>query len=188
MASTKTTVNSTWVSPRTWVTNELITSTIMNAHWRDQLNALKTPASGYGKIDEAADYTCSSTSFADVDATNMSMTMSTSGGLVFVWFLVTTFYSSGTGNYAAYFDISVDGTRHGGDDGLTATTGGDSGSTIPMGTAFVGALISGLSAGSHTFKLQWKRVTSASVVVGMAAGAGTSNKDLHPTMGAVEVA
>lgn len=38
--------STTWVTPRTWTAGELVTASIMNAHVRDNLNALKTPAGG----------------------------------------------------------------------------------------------------------------------------------------------
>ncbi len=33
-----------WTAPRTWTAGEVVTASIMNAHVRDDLNALRTPA------------------------------------------------------------------------------------------------------------------------------------------------
>lgn len=178
MASSATTYNTTWTTPRTWAAGELVTATIMNSYVRDQQNALKTPASVYGYLDEAADYTIASTTFADVDGSDLAFTFTTGAGILCCMFLVTPFYSSGTGNAQICFDIKVDGTRYGGDDGITqafVTSG-----SAPLHQSVMVFCAVPVDAGSHEVKLQWMRYTSSSVTAGLYAGAGTSQHDLHP--------
>lgn len=179
MASSKTEVDSTWTAPRTWTAGELVTASMMNG-MRDQLNALKTVASFNAVIDEATDYTTTATTFADVDATNLEATIVTGGGLLWVGFNANVGHSANTGRI--YFDLLVDGARVGGDDGL----GGIYEPQTPVGFWPVHILVAvaGLSAGSHTFKLQWK---TSGATASLYAGAGTANKDVHPRFFGYEV-
>lgn len=179
MASSKTTTSTSWVSPRTWTAGELVTATIMNAHVRDQLTALKSPAYFRCVIDEASNYTTTSTSFTDVDATNLSATITTAGGNVLVGF--TCVVDNNGANYN-YLNLDVDGATVVGDDGLVVTQEGAAGERQQAVFTF---LVTGLSAGSHTFKLQWKVSAGTATLY---AGAGTANLDIHPTFWGIEAA
>lgn len=169
--STVTNTNTTWVTPRTWTTGELVTKTIMDAHVRDQLNALKTPANAHSVIDEGVDYSTTSTSFINIDGTDLLHTITTAGG---------TLYATFTGNVyvvatatRAYFDIIIDGTtRIGGDDGLVVMEITTNPRLVCLMTQ-----ITGLSAASHTIAVQWKANAGT---IGMYAGAGTASFDVHP--------
>lgn len=180
MASTKTEVDSTWVAPRTWVTTETVTAAMMNSDVRDNANALKTPAHGVCSIDEASDFTTTSTSFVDVDGagSQLSMTITTGGGDVLVLF------SGGiqvaAGGVAIYLTVGVDGVDTPGDDGITSTFGGSS----PQNLSFA-YIIEGLAAGAHTFVLRWK--TGGVATATLYAGAGTATKDLHPQFSVWEI-
>ena len=74
-----------WTTPKTW-SSEPLTSTDLNTYVRDNQNYLK------GRVDADAaqyertsgDYTTSSSTLVDVDATNMSLTITTTGGDVLV--------------------------------------------------------------------------------------------------------
>jgi hypothetical protein len=172
-----------WVTPRTWVPEELVTANLLNTHLRDNLNALKNPPSARYEPNEGSDYTTTSTSFVDVDATNLALTITTAGGDVMVGFhgLVA---PDNVGAARVLFDVAVDGTRTAGNDGITGTTQeGSEGGARPKNVSFV-RLISGLAAGSHTFKLQWRTNTGTATLY---AGAGTSNADVHPQFWAREV-
>jgi len=137
-----------WTTPRTWVTGELITATLMNAHIRDNLSALKDPPTDEAVRTGVADYTTTSTSFVDVDATNLALTITTAGGDVMVGMTGTLTNTDAT--YMTFFDVDVDGTREGGVNGITHGHG-----TSPKPVGFVW-MVRGLSAGTHTFKLQWR--------------------------------
>jgi len=92
-------------------------------------------------------YSSSSTVWVNIDTTNLSLTLQTSGGpvLCVVQLMIGTL---GTGNWV-YFDITVDGLRQSGCDyGLAA------GQT--NGSISLHLLVDSLSAGSHTFRLQWR--------------------------------
>lgn len=173
-----TTADTTWVSPRTWTTGETVTSTIMNAHVRDQLTALKTPASFYYKANEVSDYTTTSTSFADVDATNLAATFTTGGGMVLVGFHGS--FAASTNPLILCLDLLVDGASWGGDDGIVTT---NIQGTTEGWCGFV-VLLTGLSAASHTVKLRWKTTTGTMT---MFAGAGTSGFDVHPQFWGLEI-
>lgn len=93
-------------------------------------------------MDEETYFYTEETTFDDVDPTNLSLTICTSGGDVLVS------YSGGyLNNIPTYFDIDIDGTRFAGDDGIWR------GQSVSPNFSI---LVPGLSAGNHTFKLQWK--------------------------------
>lgn len=182
MPSVVTTRNTAWVTSRTWTAGELVTASIMNAHVRDQLNALKSPAYFRCYIDEASDYSIVATSsFTDIDATDLGATITTGGGAMLITFQGNFIYSAGVAT-ALYLSISVDGTTQVTDDGIVRAV--PSSSTLGFPSTFVW-LVPALSAGSHTFKLQWK--TGATGTYIMYAGAGTSTGDMHPLFTGIEL-
>lgn len=160
-----------WSAPRTWVEAENVTAALLNTHLRDQLIALKDPPSANYVLNEGSDYTTVSTTFGDVDGTNLALQITTTGGDVFVHFHGTC--KQATGGHKVNFDVDVDGVRHGGDDGIVAQhdLGGD------VAVVSFTRLITGLSAASHTFKLQWKVTGGTGTLY---AGAGTVGFDFHP--------
>lgn len=134
--------------------------------------------------DETADYTTTSTVFVDIDSTNLKFTLTTNGLDVLIGFYGIVKGFSG-GAPITYFDVAVDGNRIGGDDGLV----GDhvnNGAYVGQTFTFV-YLLSGLSAGSHTFALQWKIDSASSNPATLPAGAGTSDYDVHPQFWVREV-
>lgn len=153
-----------WTDPKTW-TAEVLTSSDLNTHLRDNLNALKDPPSNKYTFNDSADWTTSSTSYANIDGTDLSLTITTYGGDVMVHF-------HGTMSNATQgcLDFTIDGVRHGGDDGLVRTPN-------TLCTVAFTVLVEGLSAASHTFVMQWKASTAAALI--LYAGAGTVNNDLH---------
>lgn len=177
-----------WRNPITWQVNQLVTETDLNEQVRDNLSYLKervdTPSSAQILLNESSDYTTISTSYVDVDATKLALTITTRGNAVMVGFFGTV--SAGTAvESIAYFDVAVDGVRVGGDDGLTlvARKNGSGGSLAHDSVSFV-LLIPTLSAGDHTFKLQWK-ISGSSMI--LRAGTGTTGLDVHPQFWVREV-
>ena len=162
-----------WTSPKTW-TAEVLTSSDLNTHLRDNLNELKDPPSDEYSVNEVADYTTTSTSFTNVDGTDLSFTFTTNGGDVMVHFHGTVNNGAGT----VFLDFTVDAVRHAGDDGIMRCP---SNNTSSM--AFT-ELVTGLAAGSHTFELQWKVSGGTGT---MYAGAATAALDLHPQFWVREV-
>lgn len=171
-----------WTDPKTW-TSEPLTSSDLNTQLRDNMEALKLPPTAHYDPQETADYTTTSTAFVDVDSTNLSLTI-TLGDVddsdVMIGFHATV--NSNTDS-RVYFDIDVDGTRLGNPDGIIFVQRNDTADAFDHMVSFV-RLVTGLSAGSHTFTLQWK-VSSGSAT--LHAGAGTANRDVIPQFWVREV-
>lgn len=165
----------TWITPKTWADQDLVTANDLNTHLRDNLNALKAPPTAHYEANEASDYTTTSTSFTDVDNPDLIKTIETTGGDVVVSFHGRTAHSAGSSGHI-YFEINVDGTPHAGDDGMAEVTGSE--------MVSFSRLITGLSAQSHTFALRWK--TNAATAT-LYAGAGTAPHDVHPQFWVREV-
>jgi len=112
----------------------------------------------------SASYTTTSTTFVDVDGTNMALAITTGARRVLVGFVGTV--EQTVDGQLVDFDIDVDGTRVGGTNGLIrhrqyASNGGN---TMAENASFT-FLTDALTAASHTFKLQWK-VSSGSGTIG----------------------
>jgi hypothetical protein len=170
-----------WTQPKTW-TNEPLVAGDLNTHLRDNLEALKEPPTASYVLNESSDYSTTSTSFGNVDGTKLSLTITTSGGDVLIGFYGT--FKPGNNANIGYLDVEMDGLRIGGDDGLIAVERAATGATpnrLPI--SFV-RLVTGLAAGSHTFKLQWKVNGGTGELY---AGAGTLGTDLHPQFWVREV-
>lgn len=157
-----------WTTPKTW-TNEPLVAGDLNTHLRDNLTELKDPPSDSYILDESSDYSTASTAFVDIDSTNLSFNITTNGGNIWVIFCPS-IACTGLGA----MDIDVDGVRQGGDDGIIAwnSTPTKPGRVIPLIYR-----VEGLSAGSHTFKIQWKSFSGSQFLY---AGAGTTDADIHP--------
>jgi hypothetical protein len=177
-----------WNTPITWQVNQLVTETDLNAQVRDNLAYLKervdAPASASYMLNESADYTTSSTTFVDVDAVKLAFTITTRGNAVMIGFFGTVSATTTTES-VAFFDVTMDGVRVGGDDGLAlcARKSGSGGSLASDSVSFV-MLLPTVSAGDHTFKLQWK-ISGATMA--LRAGAGTVGLDVHPQFWVREV-
>jgi hypothetical protein len=159
-----------YVAPSTRSTGNLVTATIWNQDVVANVIALKSPPEDSYTLNEASDYTTTSTSFVDIDSTNLKLIVVTTGGDVEVGFHGS---FGGSTLLRVSLDIDIDGTRHAGDDGIICL-GADN--SVRRGHV-------GLSAGSHTFKLQWKVNTGTGTLY---AGAGTAALDVHPQLWVVE--
>lgn len=165
-----------YTSPRTWLVGEVPTAAIFNTHLRDNLIALKDPPTAIYNVNEAADYSTSSTSFVDVDGTDLALSITTTGGDILVGFVGNVVNNA---NCAA-FDVTLDGVRQAGDEGIIQAGHIRSDHALPVSFAY---LIRSVSAGAHTVKLQWRVDASA---VTMYAGAGSAGvaygalADTHP--------
>ena len=168
-----------YTTARDWVTDEVVTAALMNQYIRDNQDALKDPPSANYNMNEVANDTTTSATFGDVDGTNLSLTIVTTGGDVMAGFTGSVAHSSASG--LVMFDIDVDGVRTAGDDGIVVLDAQNAAASEVVGFVY---LVTGLSAASHTFKLQWK--TSAATAT-LWTGAGTANKDVHPQFWVREV-
>jgi len=137
-----------WTTPKTdWETGALIAASDMN-EVGENLATLKNPATAvYTTTEEIT--VLHAPEFADVDGDNLNLSITTAGGDVLV-------HLHGTGRRRSGdtdcdFDIDVDGNRQGGDKGILSTRL----YSYYHDLSFT-HLIQNLSAGNHTFKLQYK--------------------------------
>lgn len=166
-----------WTNPKTWTTGELLSAADLNTQLRDNLNALKAPPSAQFLANESTNYTTTSTTFVNVDNTagKFNLTITTTGGDVMIGFTG----NFNTGGFNLYLDVELDGARIAGDDGLLVV----SGAVAVQHGSFV-HLKTGVTAASHTFKLQWKMGGGTGTLY---AGAGTALYDVHPQFWVREV-
>ena len=168
-----------YTTPTTQTTGTLIDATTWNRDIVDNIIALKSPPSANYDVDEASNYTVSAGgAFVDVDGTNLSLTITTTGGDVMIHFHGT-FRLNAAGSMM--LNVTQDGSVIAADDGFIHFT--TFASTDRMPISFT-RLVTGVSAGSHTFNLRWKSVTATATLY---AGAGTSNEDTHPQFWVREV-
>jgi len=129
-------------------------------------------------LNEASNYTTTSTSFVDVDATNLALTIETTGGDLEVRFSGPITNSSSA---TTSLDVDLDGTRVAGDDGITGGRPGGSAPGFPFSFVYV---ITDVEPGSHTLKLMWKVAAGTGTLY---AGAGTAFADHHPQFSVKEL-
>ena len=170
-----------WTAPKNWTTGEALTASDMNVHIKDNLNALKTPPTAHYECNEGSDYQTTSTSFVDVDGTNLRLTITTTGGDVLVGFCGSV--NNGTNPSGVYLNIheSVAGGVLVADDGILSSWDPTTAAQVPISFVY---LVTGLAAGEHIFKLQWKVYSGTAT---MYAGAGTGAADVHHQFWAREV-
>ena len=159
-----------WTTPATYTPSQRVGADDLNLV-RDNLEFLKSPPTDTYEFNDGSNWSTTSTTFANVDATDLSLDITTAGGAVMIGFVGTVDGTSG-GTVHAYFDVSIDGVRIGGDDGICVAHCGAEATVV----SFVYLKV-GVSAGAHNFKLMWK--TSSGDTLLLYAGAGTSNYDVH---------
>jgi len=71
-----------WYTPVTWTAGQLVTHTNFNQQIRDNLNMCLTPNFGRGSYTSGANHTTTSTSFGNVDATNITFNVTSKRGQV----------------------------------------------------------------------------------------------------------
>ncbi len=140
-----------WTTPKTdWNTGELVTADHINAIGENfaALKQLSTVVSYTTKADIVVD--TDQELFEDVDSNNLNLTLVTTGGDVLVHFHGV--FTSDNDSFADNcLDILLDGNRQGGEDGLIRF-----GVYNRRRAQSFTRLLQNLSAGSHTFKLQWR--------------------------------
>ncbi len=123
----------------------------------------------------AGDYTTTSTSFVDMDNTNLNLSITT--GARRVMCVLQGEVESASAATTAGFDILVDGSSLGGGDGLMAMAfDNGAGYRRPLNLVFI---TDALSAASHTFKVQWKIGTGTLTAKG---GTGAASAPLKFTV------
>lgn len=159
--------------PITFVANQRFTKAQLQTALRDNMNALKfPPTASYLAKGLASDYSTTSTSFTDIDGTNMALSITTTGngsaGNADVFLCLNgMLYSSGA--IRIYIRFLEDGVALNADDGLLVM---EMASTVkPLCAQFLRV---NATAGAHTYKAQWKVSSGTGVLL---AGAGTSTRD-----------
>jgi hypothetical protein len=158
-----------WTTPKDWTTNELVTAAMMTTHVRDNLNYL---FSGYPiafATYSAANKTTISTTFVDIDATNLKLTLDVKSGRAILIAVGTWQHSSGAGAmFADWYSTTL--AQRAGDTNTGLTGGVNSTSGVPC---VVIGRFTGLTAGSHDFKLQWKVANGTGTMVSGTSGVVT---------------
>jgi hypothetical protein len=111
--------------------------------------------------------TTTSTTFVDVDATDFSITITTGAKRVLVGF-VGAVQTNATAIVS--LDIDIDGSRQGGDFGLTRTS---MATTVANNMSFT-YMSAALTAASHTFKLQWRTTAGTATLLSTTTNAAAS--------------
>ena len=147
-----------WTTPKTdWTTGELVSASDMNSIGAN-LAALKQKAIAVGGTTQQISVS-PNRPFANIDSTKLSLTITTAGGDVLVHFHGSVKHS-GSQAAAALFDITVDGQRIGGGEGILECKI-DGYYHIACFTR----LIQNLNAGSHTFAIQWREHRGGASVI-----------------------
>jgi hypothetical protein len=152
-----------WTTPITWNVDQLVTNNDLNEQVRDNLEYLLSPHHARIVRDNGGTYALTNvTTFQDIDTANLSIDLDTHGGPVLVHFQASG-YTNGTA-HAAYLDIAVDGARVGNDytQGLVTLISADNAARLIISLV---VLITGLSAGSHTFRPQWATAPTDTVTL-----------------------
>jgi hypothetical protein len=155
-----------WTTPTTWNPGQVVSATDLNTHLRDNLNYL---VSGFPMSmvvrNNAGNYTTTSTTFVDVDATNLIITITLQSGRAIIYAQCMCLGDAAAGD-GMEIDIIVDSTTRAGN----ATHGLFRVARTLRSHAAVFAVFTGLSVNaSHTFKLQFRTV-----------GAGTATIEANP--------
>jgi len=135
------------------------------------------------RVDEANNYSTSSTSFVDMDSVDLAKSVTINSGRALIIFACSFSETGGTGGSHLYLDIAIDGVRQGNDDGLTVQTVRSG--TIAFNNAFCFYVAEGLAPGTHTFKVMYK--TGGGGTITVFAGAGTPTADVHPFFAVLEI-
>lgn len=172
-----------WSTPPTWTPGQLVGATDMAILSNDLTYLLNRPSQTI-KRDNNATYVTSSTTFVDIDGTNLSITATLSGSAVLVSFTACGVSGTGVSGNTICLDLSVNGTRMGsaGTDGITSAVIATNTGTQLLGFTVV---VTGLSAGANTFKPQWKALTAAAL--NLYAGNGTGGADFIPVFSVAEI-
>lgn len=137
-----------WTTPRTWVTSEVVSASVMNAHVRDNLTYLLARPVALAEPLSATDYTVTSTGYVDLDASELNLAVAPASGRVLIGLNMVAY---GSASLSAGLRVNVDaGLQYVyWSENLMVTTALNMLPTPPI-------LLTGLTVAQHTFKLQVK--------------------------------
>ena len=147
-----------WTTPKTWTVDEVVGASDMNTHLRDNLVALKDPPSAIYDGGTLTHTTTSST-FADVDAVNLKLSVTITGDTVLIGFVGEC--SSVSSASVLGLDITVDGVSVTGGAGVIREHYLPTNET--QNVSFVWRE-TGLVAGKKEFRLQFRRAVLSGTV------------------------
>jgi len=147
-----------WTTPKTWTVDEVVGASDMNTHLRDNLVALKDPPSAIYDGGTLTDTTTSST-FADVDADNLKLSVTITGDTVLIGFVGEC--SSASSASVLGLDITVNGVSVTGGAGVIRAHYLRTGEVENV--SFVWRE-TGLEAGKNEFRLRFRRVDLSGTV------------------------
>lgn len=167
----------------TTMTDRSAGDVISEADWdafQGNIEYLLNPNADLNIVDNSGEYSTTNTSFEDIHATDFACTITTNGGPALVYFIGTNSATTGPANIR--YDIDVDGTRHGNafSEGMSYR---NAGATDDVASVMFAVVIDSLSAGSHTFKMQWKVDANQGDLY---SGTG-SGLDIGAFFGAIEI-
>lgn len=149
-----------YTAPTSRSTGELITASIWNTDIVDNLEALKDPPTTAVSPGSGANFSTTSTSFTDVDAT-ISLDITPVGTEIFLF--ISASVSHGSASAQVAFDVTKNGSS------ITSLTNGIGSIVLGAATSAPGSVtrilrITGLTAGAAVnFKLQWRVITAGTL-------------------------
>ena len=151
-----------WTTPKTWI-SEVLSSAEMNTYLSDNTQYLYdeitySPAEyTYTRVG-AVNYTTTSETLVDIDDPNMVATITTDGGDVRVTFAATAYRTSGTA-MNAFFAVLYDGSIY---QPIQVEVDQLPGVNVSFSYVF-----NNVSAGSHTFRMRWRRGIGETATLGL---------------------
>lgn len=167
-----------WTTPKTW-SSEPLTSIDLNTYVRDNQNHLKDrlDSSVSRVISGAQLLSTTANAFVDVDANKLALTLTTHGGDVLLGFTGTVQHNISSATTS--FNVAVNEVDYIGDDGVIGIVNAGTRDTVKNKPISFVMLITGLGAGSHSFKLRWKTSIGNTASMDVVA--------LHPQFWAKEI-
>lgn len=164
-----------WTTPATFIANQIVGASDLNTQLRDNLNYLfASRPTGITNYQNGSNYTTTSTSFVDVDATNVKLTLTLSGSRLFIVSRFVANYTNVANNGInfAFYSVGLNAN------GSTTNWQGNSAASNIEGQVNMVDIFTGLAAGSQTIRLRW--------AVSNGAGTGSiiffSGTNLHYTV------
>lgn len=143
-----------WTAMDNLSAGDVVTEADMDAI-RGNIEYLKDPNRALTEYDNSADYTTTSATYVNVDATNVTLSVTSNGGPVLVWAMVTIASNSSPSSFG--FQITVGGNA-------CATYDGDKVATNAVGQVVLWGYYQP-TAGAQTVNLQYKSDGSTTLTV-----------------------
>jgi len=149
-----------WNTPVSWVTNQLVTADNLNKQIYDNMLFVHsgkaiTPIKRIGSA-----YSTTSTTLVDIDTTNLVATGTLSTGRVLLT-LTGSFYADSNAGRLLILAFLVDGVLVGGVNMMREALDGNG----FVRCISIATVVTGLSVGSHTFKIQWSIANGTAYLV-----------------------